>query len=101
MGLAFASSPAQELTYNHMENYSMNFNVGDKVVCINFSGFRAKTLLAPEVEYTVESIITAHLGPPKLLLKEVKGLLGSTHWTWASKRFAKAHPEPLYLELFE
>lgn len=73
---------------------------GDKVVCIDLSGFRAKTLLEAGQEYTIEDIIDAPMGSPKLILKEVKGLLGSTHWSWASRRFALASPIPAYEELF-
>ena len=40
MGLAFASSPAQGLTYSHMENYSMSFREGDIVEDIYYPGQR-------------------------------------------------------------
>ncbi len=74
----------------------MSFKRGDKVVCINRSGFWIKSILQEGAEYTVSSTYCDSKGYRTLYLVEVGG-----DRYFSSKRFALATPQPAYLELFQ
>lgn len=74
----------------------MDFRAGDKVVCINRSGFWVKSVLSDDVEYTVASVYCDYKGYSTLYLVEV-----DDDRYFSCKRFALAAPQPAYLELFK